>query len=309
MFHRFHSSHDTKGWQGALSPEDFEKILLYVGIENVLSPQEWISRLENGRLGKRDLCITFDDGLRCQAEYALPVLDHYGLQAFWFVYSSVFEDIPVKSEIYSYVSGQIGGMPSLTEEFLGHCPSEMLVQLDSHEFTVYSNRMREMAPFYSSNDIKYRFLRNRTGNKKSFEGLMDRIIRERGFEPEEVARRLWLADTDLKALTERGHYIGLHSYDHPYDMAQLTREEQQEQYEKNYAHILTVSDKEPKCMSHPLNSYNEDSLAILKKLGIQCGFRANVIPPLSMGINPSCLELAREDSANLLLMLNVNEHY
>ena len=290
-------------WPGALSPEDFEKILFFVGLENILSPQEWMSRLENGRLGEHDLCLTFDDGLRCQVEYALPVLEQHDLQAFWFVYSSVFKGIPVKGEIYSYVAGQVGGTRSVTEEFLDRCPPEMLAQLDSDEFTVYANLMREVAPFYSSNDMKYRFLRNRTANKKSFENLMDRILSQRGFDVEEVGRRLWLADSDLKALAKSGHYVGLHSYDHPYDMAQLTREEQHQQYEKNYAHIVAASHSEPRCMSHPLNSYNEDSLTVLGELGIKCGFRANVIPPLCGPVNPSALELAREDSANLFLMM------
>lgn len=303
MFHRFHSSHGSSQWQGTLSPEEFENILVFVGIQNILSPQEWMSRLESNRLGKHDLCITFDDGLRCQVEYALPVLERHGLQAFWSIYSCVFESSPVKSEIYSYVAGQIGELQSITAEFLERCPPEMLVQLESDDFARYANRMREVAPFYSANDMKYRFLRNRPSNKESFESLMDEIIREHGFELEEVARQLWLMDSDLRDLTEKGHIVGLHSYDHPYEIARLSREEQQEQYQRNFAHILTVCGKKPISMSHPLNSYNEDSLSVLKELEIRCGFRANMVPPSSKAINSSYLELAREDSANLLRTL------
>lgn len=303
MFHRFHASGGRSHWQGALSSEEFDQILVYVGIDNILSPPEWIARLKNGRLRKDHLCITFDDGLRCQAEYALPVLDQYGLQAFWFVYSCVFGGIPVKSEIYSYVAGQIGGMPRLVEEFLSRCPSQLAEQLDSECFSAYSNRMRQVAPFYSLDDIKYRFLRNVTWNRALVEAVMDQIITERGFGLQELARRLWLGDEDLRTLSARGHHIGLHSYDHPYEMARLSRQEQQDQYAKNYSHLVSATGRPPNCMSHPLNSYNKDSLTILRTLGIQCGFRANVLVPSSAGINASFLELAREDSANLQAMM------
>lgn len=311
MFHRFHDSHESDQTQGALTPDEFEKILLHVGIENIRSPQEWVSRLESNRLGKRDLCITFDDGLQSQAEYALPVLDRYGLQAFWFIYSCVFEGTPLKSEIYSQVAGQMGGMSVLIAEFLDRCPPDMGVQLDSDDFAAYVNVMREEGPFYSSNDLKYRFLRGVLQNKASFEGLMDDIIKEHGFDLDEVSRRLWLTEADLKALTERGHCVGLHSYDHPYELARLTYEEQTQQYEKNYAHILAATQQRPGWVSHPLNSYNEQSLAILQRLGVRCGFRSNMVPPSSsQRMNPHCLELAREDAANVLSAIkDPSPHY
>ena len=56
-------------------------------------------------------------------------------------------------------------------------------------------------------------------------------------------------------------------------------------------------------MAHPLNSYNEDSLEILEELGIRCGFRADLLFPVRKYINPSPLEFAREDSANLISMM------
>ena len=54
-------------------------------------------------------------------------------------------------------------------------------------------------------------------------------------------------------------------------------------------------------MSHPLNSYNNKTLKILKKLNITCGFRSNLN---SFNIvNKSNLEIARNDSAYLLKYL------
>ena len=57
-------------------------------------------------------------------------------------------------------------------------------------------------------------------------------------------------------------------------------------------------------MSHPLNSYSIDTISILDEMGIQCGFRSNMITnehPSILG-SPD-LEIPREDSSNLKAML------
>jgi peptidoglycan/xylan/chitin deacetylase (PgdA/CDA1 family) len=304
MFHRFHAFPGASIWQGALSPEEFERILRFVGTENILLPAEWIDRARRQALRPNHLCVTFDDGLRSQIEHALPVLDRHGLKAFWFVYSCVSDGVPVKSEIYSYAAGLFGGMQVLIEEFLQRCPRNMLVQLESEEFSAYAHSLQSMAPFYTVGDLKYRFLRNKPGNKQAFEMLMDQIIADRGVDVAAVERTLWFSDAEMNLLAETGHLVGLHSYDHPYNMGGLGRAQQQEQYERNYAHIMAATGQVPICMSHPLNSYNHDSLTVLAALGIECGFRANAVPPSGHGINPNCLELAREDSATLMSLIS-----
>lgn len=300
MFHRFRSSHERGRTQGALTPEEFERILLYVGIDRICSPQEWIVGLREHRLEDRAVCVTFDDGLRSQIELALPVLTRYGLQAFWFVYSCVFEGVPVKSEVYSHVATQLGGMDVLIDRVLERCPSELLRQLESEECLSYVKGMRDAYPFYSLKDIQYRFLRGCPRTQTTLETLMDSIINEEGFGLSESIDRLWLRGDDLKSLTEQGHCVGLHSYDHPYEIGQMAPQEQQRQYEKNYAHIWSVTGQKPNCMAHPLGSYNRDSLAVLRKLGIECGFRSSMQPLPSACSKLSPLELPREDASTIL---------
>ena len=131
---------------------------------------------------------------------------------------------------------------------------------------------------------------------------MDAIIAEH-VKPAELIRQLWLEDADLKALAAANHSIGLHSYDHPYAMADLTGDQQRAQYTMNQARLTAATGTPPWSMSHPLNSYNEDSLAVLQHLGIRCGFRANLAPPAKAGVNPGPLEWAREESATLLQLV------
>lgn len=299
MFHRFRSADSGRQLQGALSPEELEGILLRLGIENVVPPEEWMARLQAGTLAPQDVCLTFDDGLRSQLEHALPVLDRYQLRAFWFAYSCVFEGRPVLSEIFSHLAVDRGGMPALIEVFLNRCPADMQQQLDSPAFAAYASDMETKAPYYSTNDIKYRYLRNQTENQQSFESLVTDLVEERGLEREEMTRRIWLSNDDLRALSASGHYIGLHSYDHPYDIAALTPDQQRDQYRRNQDHISSVTGVRPKAMSHPLGSYNISSLQVLEELGVTCGFRAHMLPVRETTVQRGHLELAREDAANL----------
>ena len=101
MFHHFHNEKHLKT-QGSISAEDLEKILDYVGRERILSPLEWLERLAENKLSSEDICLTFDDGLLSQIDVALPVLEHYGLKALWFVYSGVFEGQLENLEIYRF---------------------------------------------------------------------------------------------------------------------------------------------------------------------------------------------------------------
>ena len=299
MFHRFCTPAGSVRPQGALTAEEFERILLFVGLERVLAPAEWLNNLSAGTLQSHHLCITFDDGLRSQYEHALPVLDRLGLKAFWFVPSCVFHGQPVKLEIYAYLATRTGSMGALIGEFLRRAPRDLLAQLDTPEFAGYADRTRRAAPFYSLDDLQYRFLRNQPRNRAVFESVMDSLIRDQGLDPEGLAIQLWLTDQHLAALVQRGHAVGLHSFDHPYSMAELAPRQQRDQYLRNFEHIAAATGVPPRSMSHPLNSYNDHTLAILRDLGIACGFRANMGPPAA-GINPSPLEFAREDSTFLL---------
>ena len=87
-------------------------------------------------------------------------------------------------------------------------------------------------------------------------------------------------------------------------MSKLSNNEQELEYKNNYKYIKSICKKRILSMSHPLNSYNNTTLKILKKMGIICGFKANAQIENASKINPSFLELAREDAANVLQQIN-----
>ena len=107
-----------------------------------------------------------------------------------------------------------------------------------------------------------------------------------------------------------GHLIGLHSHSHPTSIEKLSYESQKEEYQKNMdilSEILNIQKSDIKFMSHPCGSYNNDTLEILKSLGIELGFKQIMTIESKKGmkkINNSCLEIARQDHSDIIKMIN-----
>ena len=303
MFHRFHKSGNSPSGQGSLTDVEFEKILNHVGTARILPPEEWIFRVKTNILRKHDLCITFDDGLRSQFDIALPILERYKLKAFWFVFSSVFNGGIDRNEVYNrFATAEFTSFDVFVEEFLQFYPVRENVFLNN-DYGHFTQGIRKQFPFYTENDIKFRYIRNKLILRSDFEKVMDSMIEAKGLSVSKIAEDVWLTDEHLQSLYESGHCIGLHSYDHPFMMTELPAEKQEEQYVRNYKHIGHVTGGVIECMSHPLNSYNAETIEILSNRNIICGFRSNMTPPIGKAINGHPLELAREDGVNLLQSL------
>ncbi len=104
----------------------------------------------------------------------------------------------------------------------------------------------------------------------------------------------------LVFLSNNGHTIGLHSHNHPYKMDALSYTDQQADYRTNFDQLAALTGHSPRTMSHPLNSYNSDTLRILASLGIECGFRATMKITPGIANNSHPLLIGREDSTILL---------
>lgn len=305
MFHHFHGGSYPRG-QGSISQEEFEVLLRFLGVERILRPSEWLERLDQQTLSPDHLCLTFDDALRCQFDLALPVLERYRLQAFWFVYSNVFEGQLGAVEIYrAFRTVHFPSIEAFYDRFFSkveaseHADRARAVLEDGE-----IERYRAQFPFYSVNDVRFRFVRDRVLGRQAYERMMDGLMRETGVGAEDVADGLWMSNEHLRHLSERGHVIGLHSYSHPTALAQLPYEDQVEEYSKNAAHITAICGRAPVAMAHPANSYTAQTIDILNALGIRCGFRSNMTPGRDGArLNPSSLELAREDHANIMRRL------
>ncbi len=176
------------------------------------------------------------------------------------------------------------------------------------------NRFKEIKikfPFYTKEDIQFRLVRDFFLTKSQYEDNMFKIIKDKKLNRKELCKDLFFQKKDLQILNNSGHIIGLHSHSHPTLIEKLSYDEQKNEYEKcllSISKILNKSTNEIKCMSHPCGSYNNDTLEILKELGIELGFKQMMLIEPEKGmkkINNSSLEIARQDHAEIYKKMNL----
>jgi len=296
MFHHFHDDKHLPN-QGSLSSSDFIKMIDWLNKHySIFCANQYKQKFENGTLKDTDICLSFDDALKCQYDIAVPVMERLGIQAFFFVHSSAFDQSPDPLEIYRHFRNSCySDIDKFYEDFF-----YLVEQIDAVEFSRNHAKYLELNylaeyPFYTENDKWFRYLRDQYlfGNK--YDELMNELMIRNDFDINTVKKDLWISEEDIVATESKGHLIGLHSYSHPTQMSKLSRPEQELEYKKNYDHLAGLIGKPIRVMSHPCGDYNQTTLEILKSMKIDIGFTASMSV---QGIR-SPLEIPREDHANI----------
>jgi peptidoglycan/xylan/chitin deacetylase (PgdA/CDA1 family) len=296
MFHHFHDHRHPAG-QGSLSTEDLIELIRFVGPKRILPAREWLARAVAGTLEDHELCLTFDDNLLCQYDVALPVLREFHLTVFWFVPTSTMRGDPQRLEIYrNFRSRYFDEIDDFYEAFfrtLATSDHALLVEEALRRF--HPSTYLADFPFYSEADRRFRYVRDEILGPRRYDSVMDALIGSMGIKLDELATDLWMKSEHIRELHADGHVIGLHSHTHPARLADLDAQRQLREYRDNYTYLMTLLGEPPTTMAHPCNSYNQDTLAILRRLGIKVGFRANRV------LAPHCeLEYPRDDHANMV---------
>ncbi len=271
-------------------------MLHYVGLDNILPAEEFQHRLILNKLRNTDVCITFDDNLRCQYDVAYPVLKKYKITAFWFIYTSPFEGINERLEIYRYYrTVAFNSIDDFYDFFFNKLMESEFKDIVNEGLNNFSPNNYLMYPAYSYNDRKFRFIRDTILKEKYFQ-MMDEIIEKNdNFSIQKIRKDLWMDEACIKQLNTDGHIIGLHSHTHPTKCAEMSYKDQRMEYIRNYAVIKKILGRSPISVSYPCNSYNNDTLKIMSSLGISIGFTATMVSDIS---NP--LTLPRNDHIIIL---------
>jgi peptidoglycan/xylan/chitin deacetylase (PgdA/CDA1 family) len=296
MFHHFHGGSAPRV-QGSISAHQLTRIIESLGRQRILSAEEWMRRAATGTLRGQDLCLTFDDNLRCQYDVAYPVLREYGIKAFWFVYTSVLQGGINRLEIYRrFRTTKFGSVEEFYEAFFEAAERSSCARSIEEALRGYdASDRRARYPFYSDADLRFRYIRDRVIGPDRYDEIMEDLIASTGSSLAELSHGLWMDDGCLRTLHEDGHIIGLHSHTHPTRMQDLTPAIQEREYRTNYEYLHQLLGVAPVSLSHPSNSYDSVTLEILRRLGISLGFCDN----MQGGIR-SALEYPRQDHANII---------
>ena len=297
MFHHFHSSqHSTS--QGSISEIDLENIIDYLTKKfNLLNAEDFTKKISNNTLNQKDICFTFDDALLCQYDIALPILEKKGIQAYFFIYTSIFSNKPDRLEIFRFFrNNYYNNIDEFYEHFFTFFNINHPKLYEKSFKFVKSSGYLSNFKFYSVNDRLFRYLRDNILTKDSYENYMFKLMLEKNAKINDIAPKLWINKEQLLNIKNKNHIIGLHSHNHPTMMHKLSYKQQQKEYDENYEYLLKNLSCEPSSVSHPCGNYNKITLDILNNKGITVGFRSN----MHKLNNITRLEIPREDHMNIL---------
>ncbi len=305
MFHHFHNDKLHKKGQGSISQDDFYKLLKFIGRNNILDADEFLLRFKDNKLTNKNICLTFDDSLKCQYDIAIPVMRDFDIRAFFFVYSSVFTKSPDLLEVYRYFrTNFFKDVVEFYQNFYEIC-NENFDNFFNEKKNIIEKKKQEY-PFYSLDDIKFRLVRDEILNKEVYQKIMFKMFEQKKFNPKKYYEALFLSKSNLIKIKELGHIIGLHSHYHPMMLERFNYDEQLKEYTDNLnilSNILNCKTKSIVSMSHPRNSYNSNTLKILDTLGIEIGFRNTMLSNNMKKINNSKYEIARHDHGEIMKMI------
>ena len=103
MFHHFHDDNKYPNLQGggSISAIYFHSIIDYIDENfNLITPDEYTQKVVKKSIKEFDVCLTFDDSLKCQFDIIYPELEKRKLKAFFFVYSGAFSENPPLIEFF-----------------------------------------------------------------------------------------------------------------------------------------------------------------------------------------------------------------
>ena len=308
MFHHFHDDNIHKKSPGSYSKDDFYKAIKFIGRENILGANDFHTRLKENKLKDKNICLTFDDGIKSQYDVALPVLEDLKIKSFFFIPTSIFTLDPDLLEIYRYFRvNYFNDIDLFYNDFYKLLDKDLSTFFNENKKIIQIRKDKKN--FYSINDIKFRLVRDKFLSKIDYKKIMFLMFKEKKFKPEDHFNNVYMNKLDVKKINECGHLIGLHTHSHPFLLENLSGGEQKKEYEKNISTLSEILNKEENkinSMSHPAGSYSPDTLKILQGLKIEIGFKnvMNIEIDKSMKkINNSPLEIARQDSGALLRIL------
>lgn len=301
MFHHFHGDIHLPA-QGSLDAQNFLEMIEWLHKSySILGASDYVLKFKNQTLKEKEICLSFDDALKCQYDLAIPILEKLGIESFFFVYSSAFSESPDKLEIYRYFRNT--SFASIDEFYKNFFSITKIIIADNYE-SEYSKFLNlnylSSYPFYTENDKWFRYLRDQYLNLDQYHKIMEDLMIKTNFNLDLAKKNLWMTEEDIIDIDKKGHVIGLHSYSHPTQMSKLMKSAQEYEYKQNYKHLSKLINKKIETMAHPCGDYNNDTLKILNEMDINIGFRSN----MSIDEIRSSLEIPREDHANIFQLMN-----
>ena len=294
MFHHFHGKGHPKSL-GSISKEEFKKIIKYLRKKyNLISADSFLNKAKNKKLNAKDICLTFDDTLKCQYDIAFPLLKKENINAFYFIYSSIYDKKFNLMEVFRDFSNRnFRGINDFYRVFF-----RTFKKLNKKKFLKlqknFNKNYLKDYKFYTLTDRKYRYARDIVLEKKEYDKILVKMMKIKKYNIKKNYKRLFMSKKHISTLVKNKNIIGLHSHQHFPNLKKINYLKQLKDYKKNYNFIKKNFKITPSAASYPFGRYNFDTKRIMKNLKIKIAFLSK------SNERYSDLSIGRIDHANLL---------
>ena len=249
---------------------EFERQIAFLGAHyRCVSVPQIFEAAHKGSQEK--LCaITFDDGLRDQWEYALPLMKKYGVAATFFIITATLEGIMPSAHKIHLISSRIS-MSELAEQFnlfVSHISPEAATSyhIPSDRYLNHKRRHDAMA----SANVKEMLNNSAPGEVSG--AFLSALFKELGMSEEEECKKLFMNADEIRALQDQGFFAETHTHHH-YSLEMETSEALDKDFHAAITALTHILGKSPTVMAYPYGRPPADH-AILAACGITLGVTA-----------------------------------
>lgn len=189
-----------------VTPDAFKNQLELLRNEgDFIAPRDLVGNLE-GILASNDnnILITFDDGLKEQFDFALPILDELNIPAVFFANSRNFEEKKVST---------VHKIHLLRSVF---SPKEFLAKLSDFDTTTLilteTERAKEIYRYDDEQSAELKFLLNFKMDFRKQESIIKNVFDSR-FDEDTILNDLYMTEENIIDLAKRD-YLGSHTHSH-----------------------------------------------------------------------------------------------
>lgn len=247
-------------------PGEFKKQILLLRNEgDFIQPNEMIRNL-NAVLESKDnyFLITFDDGLKEQFDYAIPILDELEIPAVFFANSINFENKKVSTVHKIHLLRSI----IKPRSFLNIIKNSKIVNFSESE----KNKAQIIYRYDDLQGAELKYLLNFKLSFKQQEKVIGELFDDH-FEESTVLRELYMDTENILILAQRG-YLGSHTHSH-YPIGLLNMDDVKFKLENSKSYFEKLTNSKIEMVAYPYGTREActDEVAVIAKtVGYKVGF-------------------------------------
>ena len=295
LFHHFHSKNKFYSSPGSLTKKKFNDFISKYK-NQIQNPNNFFLDLK-----KKKICLTFDDGLKCQKDIALPILKKYNIKACFFVPTSNFSKNFLSSETIRYLKYKIFKSSNTFYKYFFEIfkKTKYLSKLNKVNYSKLEKNIKKHSPYYTKLDIQHKILRDFVLSEAIYKKIIFRVLKKKNCNIEKINKKLLMSKKDIVKLAKEGHEIGLHSHSHSFKFYKLSYKNEFIEFNKNKLILENLIKKRITTASFPFGYKTKKSYKILKNLKIDYAFNKNFYKTKN-DLKYQCYNISRENISNLI---------